>query len=62
MCIRDSHQAVRAHADWIVDVGPGAGAEGGTVVFEGRPRDLVAAARRGDGTTTGGHLARYVAD
>lgn len=58
----EHHQAVMAHADWILDVGPGAGAEGGTVVFEGRPHDLVAAAHSGEGTTTGEHLAAYVAD
>jgi excinuclease UvrABC ATPase subunit len=53
----EHHQAVMAHADWIVDLGPGAGHDGGTVVFEGTPADLVA-----DGTTlTGQHLAAYVA-
>lgn len=53
----EHHQAVMAHADWIVDIGPGAGHDGGRVVFEGTPADLVA-----DGTTlTGQHLARYVA-
>ena len=50
------HQAVMAHADWIIDLGPGAGHDGGTVVFEGTPRDLVA--KRS--TLTGEHLARYV--
>jgi excinuclease UvrABC ATPase subunit len=52
----EHHQAVLAHADWIVDLGPGAGHDGGRVVFEGTPADLVAARR----TLTGEHLARYV--
>ncbi|MDO7882415.1 excinuclease ABC subunit UvrA [Antiquaquibacter soli] len=52
----EHHQAVMAHADWIVDIGPGAGHDGGTVVFEGTPRDLVAARS----TLTGQHLAEYV--
>ncbi|MFD6974632.1 ATP-binding cassette domain-containing protein [Streptomyces sp. NPDC059979] len=52
----EHHQAVMAHADWIVDVGPGAGHEGGTIVFEGSPADLVAARS----TRTGEHLAAYV--
>ena len=39
----EHHQAVMAHADWIIDLGPGAGHDGGTVVFEGTPADLVAA-------------------
>ncbi|NUR07902.1 MAG: excinuclease ABC subunit UvrA [Nocardioidaceae bacterium] len=52
----EHHQAVMAHADWIIDLGPGAGHDGGTVVFEGTPEDLVA-----DRTTlTGQHLAAYV--
>ncbi|MCX6501257.1 MAG: excinuclease ABC subunit UvrA [Microbacterium sp.] len=51
----EHHQAVMAHADWIIDVGPGAGHDGGTVVFEGTPAELVAARR----TLTGEHLARY---
>ena len=52
----EHHQAVMAHADWIIDVGPGAGRDGGRVVFEGTPAALVA-----DGTTlTAQHLARYV--
>jgi excinuclease UvrABC ATPase subunit len=52
----EHHQAVMAHADWIIDLGPGAGHEGGQVVFEGTPADLVA-----DGSTlTGQHLAQYV--
>jgi excinuclease UvrABC ATPase subunit len=45
-----------AHADWIIDIGPGAGQDGGTVVFEGTPADLVADAT----TLTGQHLAQYV--
>jgi excinuclease UvrABC ATPase subunit len=53
----EHHQAVMAHADWIIDIGPGAGRDGGTVVFEGTPADLVAAAS----TLTGTHLAEYVA-
>lgn len=52
----EHHQAVMAHADWIIDVGPGAGHDGGTVVFEGTPADLVAARS----TVTGEHLAQYV--
>jgi excinuclease UvrABC ATPase subunit len=52
----EHHQAVMAHADWIIDIGPGAGHDGGTVVFEGTPADLVAARS----TVTGEHLARYV--
>jgi excinuclease UvrABC ATPase subunit len=52
----EHHQAVMAHADWIIDLGPGAGHDGGRVVFEGTPADLVA-----DGSTlTGQHLAAYV--
>jgi excinuclease UvrABC ATPase subunit len=50
------HQAVMAHADWIIDLGPGAGHDGGRIVFEGTPADLVA--RRS--TITGEHLAAYV--
>ncbi len=53
----EHHQAVMAHADWIVDLGPGAGHEGGRIVFEGPPSDLVAAARP---SLTGEHLAAYV--
>ncbi len=53
----EHHQAVMAHADWIVDLGPGAGHDGGRVVFEGTPADLVA----GRATLTGEHLAAYVA-
>jgi excinuclease UvrABC ATPase subunit len=52
----EHHQAVMAHADWIIDLGPGAGHDGGRVVFEGTPADLVA----GRGTLTGEHLADYV--
>lgn len=52
----EHHQAVMAHADWIIDIGPGAGHDGGTVVFEGTPADLVAA----KSTLTGEHLAAYV--
>ncbi len=53
----EHHQAVMAHADWIIDLGPGAGHDGGRVVFEGTPADLVAA----HSTLTGEHLAAYVA-
>ena len=52
----EHHQAVMAHADWIIDMGPGAGHDGGRVVFEGTPADLVA----GRQTLTGEHLAAYV--
>jgi excinuclease UvrABC ATPase subunit len=52
----EHHQAVMAHADWIIDLGPGAGHDGGRVVFEGTPADLVAARS----TLTGEHLAGYV--
>lgn len=52
----EHHQAVMAHADWIIDLGPGAGHDGGRVVFEGTPADLVAASS----TLTGEHLAAYV--
>jgi excinuclease UvrABC ATPase subunit len=52
----EHHQAVMAHADWIVDLGPGAGHDGGRLVFTGTPAALVA-----DRTTlTGAHLARYI--
>ncbi|WP_238419460.1 excinuclease ABC subunit UvrA [Gordonia sp. 'Campus'] len=52
----EHHQAVMAHADWIIDLGPGAGHDGGRIVFEGTPADIVA-----DGSTlTGKHLAEYV--
>ncbi len=53
----EHHQAVMAHADWIIDLGPGAGHDGGTVVFEGTPADLVSAKKK---TLTGEHLATYV--
>ena len=53
----EHHQAVMAHADWIVDLGPGAGHDGGRIVFEGTPADLVA----DRATLTGEHLADYVA-
>jgi len=52
----EHHQAVMAHADWIVDLGPGAGHDGGRVVFQGTPADLVASRA----TLTGRHLADYV--
>ena len=52
----EHHQAVMAHADWIIDLGPGAGNNGGRIVFEGTPADLVAARS----TLTGEHLADYV--
>nr|WP_240792327.1 MULTISPECIES: excinuclease ABC subunit UvrA [unclassified Salinibacterium] len=52
----EHHQAVMAHADWIIDIGPGAGHDGGTVVFQGTPEQLIA-----DGATlTAEHLAKYV--
>ena len=53
----EHHQAVMAHADWLIDLGPGAGHDGGTIVFEGTPAELVA----GRSTVTGEHLAAYVA-
>ncbi len=52
----EHHQAVMAHADWIIDLGPGAGQDGGRIVFEGPPTDLVA----DRSTLTGEHLADYV--
>ncbi|MCZ2402987.1 excinuclease ABC subunit UvrA [Paenarthrobacter sp. Z7-10] len=52
----EHHQAVMAHADWIIDLGPGAGHDGGRIVFEGTPADLTAARS----TLTGKHLAAYV--
>ena len=52
----EHHQAVMAHADWIIDLGPGAGHDGGRIVFEGTPADLIAARS----TLTGEHLADYV--
>src|SRR6202007_1699231 len=53
----EHHQAVMAHADWIIDLGPGAGHDGGRVVFEGTPAELVTA----KSTLTGKHLAAFVA-
>ncbi|MGP4027932.1 ATP-binding cassette domain-containing protein [Actinomadura sp. 3N407] len=53
----EHHQAVMAHADWIIDLGPGAGHDGGQIVFQGPPADLVAARS----TLTGRHLADYIA-
>ena len=53
----EHHQAVMAHADWIIDLGPGAGHDGGRIVFEGTPSDLIA----DRSTLTGQHLAEYVA-
>lgn len=52
----EHHQAVMAHADWLIDLGPGAGHDGGRIVFEGTPADLV----RAQSTVTGEHLAAYV--
>ncbi|WP_223624903.1 excinuclease ABC subunit UvrA [Microbacterium sp. EST19A] len=52
----EHHQAVMAHADWIIDIGPGAGHDGGKIVFEGNPADLVSQ----KSTLTGEHLAAYV--
>jgi excinuclease UvrABC ATPase subunit len=52
----EHHQAVMAHADWIIDIGPGAGHDGGKIVFEGTPADLVSQ----KSTLTGEHLAQYV--
>ncbi|MGB3328457.1 MAG: excinuclease ABC subunit UvrA [Thermomicrobiales bacterium] len=52
----EHHQAVMAHADWIIDLGPGAGHDGGRIVFEGTPADLIASRA----TLTGEHLAAYV--
>src|SRR5690242_5295044 len=54
----EHHQAVMAHADWIIDLGPGAGHDGGRVVFEGPPSELVTARA----TLTGKHLAEYVGE
>ncbi len=55
----EHHQAVMTHADWIIDLGPGAGHDGGRIVFEGTPADLVAG-REGNPSLTGEHLAAYV--
>jgi excinuclease UvrABC ATPase subunit len=52
----EHHQAVMAHADWIIDLGPGAGHDGGRIVFEGTPAELVAA----KSTLTGEHLAAFI--
>jgi excinuclease UvrABC ATPase subunit len=52
----EHHLSVMAHADWIIDLGPGAGHDGGTVVFEGTPAELV----KGKKTLTGRHLAEFV--
>ncbi|HEX4016649.1 MAG TPA: excinuclease ABC subunit UvrA [Frankiaceae bacterium] len=52
----EHHQAVMAHADWIIDLGPGAGHDGGRIVFEGTPAELVGSRS----TLTGEHLARYI--
>ena len=52
----EHHQGVMAHADWIIDIGPGAGQDGGRIVFEGTPADIVA----DRSTLTGEHLAAYV--
>lgn len=54
----EHHQAVMAHADWIIDLGPGAGHNGGNIVFEGTPTDLIAA----KSTLTGEHLSAYVGE
>jgi excinuclease UvrABC ATPase subunit len=56
LIVIEHHQAVMAHADWLIDLGPGAGHEGGCVVFEGTPKALVAA----QSTLTGKHLAAFV--
>jgi excinuclease UvrABC ATPase subunit len=53
----EHHQAVMAHADWIIDIGPGAGHDGGYIVFEGTPSELVSARKK---TLTAEHLAAYV--
>lgn len=53
----EHHQAVMAHADWIIDIGPGAGHDGGNIVFEGTPSELVSARKK---TLTAEHLAAYV--
>jgi excinuclease UvrABC ATPase subunit len=54
--VTEHHQAVMAHADWIIDLGPGAGHDGGRIIFEGTPAELVTARC----TLTGEHLAAYV--
>ena len=55
----EHHQAVMAHADHIIDLGPGAGHDGGSIVFEGSPTQIVAGADE-NGSVTGKHLAAYV--
>ena len=52
----EHHRAVIAHADWIIDLGPGAGHDGGRIIFEGTPNDLVTSRA----TLTGEYLADYV--
>jgi excinuclease UvrABC ATPase subunit len=52
----EHHQAIMAHADWVIDLGPGAGHDGGRIVFQGTPAELVA----DRSTLTGQHLAEYV--
>ena len=56
----EHHQAVMAHADWIIDLGPGAGHDGGRIVFEGTPKQLVDGASESDASLTAQHLAAYV--
>jgi excinuclease UvrABC ATPase subunit len=56
LIVIEHHQGVMAHADWIIDLGPGPGHDGGRIVYEGTPADLVAKAS----TLTGKHLAAYV--
>ncbi|MDN5832288.1 MAG: excinuclease ABC subunit UvrA [Brevibacterium sp.] len=56
----EHHQAVMAHSDWIIDLGPGAGHDGGRVVFEGTPGQLVASAAGPGATLTAQHLAAYI--
>jgi excinuclease UvrABC ATPase subunit len=55
----EHHQAVMAHADWIIDLGPGAGHDGGRIVYQGTPTDLVTAPTSST-TLTGQHLADYI--
>ncbi|MEW2349269.1 excinuclease ABC subunit UvrA [Streptomyces sp. NPDC006684] len=57
LIVVEHHQAVMAHADWLIDLGPGAGHDGGGIVFEGTPKELVAKGK----TLTAEHLRRYVA-
>jgi excinuclease UvrABC ATPase subunit len=56
----EHHQAVMAHADWLIDLGPGAGHDGGLIVFEGTPAELVARRKQIPSSLTGKHLAAYV--